>query len=65
MDEIMKDITSVAMAIVGVAILAVIVSRNSQTSGVIKSSADGFAHVLGVAMGGASGHPVNSFSASA
>ncbi len=65
MDEIMKDITSVAMAIVGVAILAVIVSRNSQTSEVIKSSAGGFAQVLGVAMGGAAGHAVNSFGASA
>jgi len=53
MDEIFKDVTSVAMAIVGVAIIAVIVSRNSQTSSVIQNASTGFAGVLGVAMGGA------------
>jgi len=52
MDSIFKDITGVAMAIVGVAILAVIVSNKNNTTGVISSSASGFAQVLGVAMGG-------------
>jgi len=55
MDEIFKDVTGVAMAIVGVAIIAVLVSKNSQTSGVIQAASSGFGSVLGVAMGGASG----------
>ncbi len=53
MNDIFKDVTSVAMAIVGVAILAVLVSRNNNTTGVIGSASSGFAQVLGVAMGGA------------
>lgn len=58
MNEIFKDVTGVAMAIVGVAILAVMVSRNSNTTGVIGAASGGFAQVLGVAMGGAgSGNP--------
>jgi hypothetical protein len=52
MNEIFKDVTSVAMAIVGVAILAVLVSGNNQTSNVIGAASSGFAGVLGVAMGG-------------
>ncbi len=55
MNEIFKDITGVAMAIVGVAIIAVLVSQRSQTSNVIRSASGGFANVLGVAMGGAGG----------
>lgn len=55
MNEIFKDITGVAMAIVGVAIIAVLVSQRSQTSNVIQSASGGFARVLGVAMGGAGG----------
>lgn len=54
MDEIFKDATSVAMAIVGVAILYVLVSSQNKTGEVIQSASTGFASVLGVAMGGAS-----------
>lgn len=54
MNEIMHDVTGVAMAIIGVAILAVIVSNNSNTSNVIKAASGGFGSVLSVAMGGAS-----------
>lgn len=58
MNDIMKDVTGVAMAIVGVAILAVLVSRNSQTTQVVGAASGGFAQVLSVAMGGASSaHP--------
>lgn len=52
MNDIMKDLTSVGMAIIGVAILAVIVSSKNQTTQVISSASQGFASVLGVAMGG-------------
>ena len=53
MNEIFGDVTSVAMAIVGVAIIAVLVRKNSNTSQVIQAGSTGFAGVLGVAMGGA------------
>lgn len=53
MNEIMKDITGVVMAIVGVAILTVIVSRQNNTSGVIQAATSGTASLLAVAMGGA------------
>jgi PRD1 phage membrane DNA delivery len=53
MNDIMRDLTSVAMAIVGVAILATLVSQKNQTSQVIGAATGGFANVLGVAMGGA------------
>lgn len=52
MNEIFKDVTGVAMAIVGVAILAVLVSRNNETASVIGAASQGFSSVLGVAMGG-------------
>jgi PRD1 phage membrane DNA delivery len=53
MSDLMRDFTSVAMAIVGVAILATLVSQKNQTSQVIGAASSGFANVLGVAMGGA------------
>lgn len=57
MNDIMRDISSVAMAIIGVAILAVIVSNSNNTTGVIQAATSGFGNVLGIAMGGAGGHP--------
>jgi len=53
MNDMMRDLTSVAMAIVGVAILTVLVSQKNQTPAVIGAASGGFANVLGVAMGGA------------
>lgn len=55
MNETMKDLTAVAMAIVGVAIVAVLVSNRNNTTGVLGAAASGFSGVLGTAMGGASG----------
>lgn len=52
MNEIMHDVTGIAMAIIGVAILAVIVSGKNQTTQVIGAASTGFASVLNVAMGG-------------
>jgi hypothetical protein len=40
--EAMKDVTSIFMAIVMVGLAAVIVSRNSNTTGVINSSSSAF-----------------------
>lgn len=59
MNDIMKDLTSVGMAIIGVAILAVIVSGKNQTTQVIGAAAGGFANVLGVAMGGSAPASIN------
>ena len=53
MSDLMRDVTSVAMAIVGVAILATLVSQRNQTAQVIGAASSGFANVLSVAMGGA------------
>jgi hypothetical protein len=61
MNDIMKDLTSVGMAIIGVAILAVIVSSKNQTTQVIGSATSGFANVLSVAMGGTAPASMGSF----
>lgn len=53
MNDIMRDITAVGMAIIGVALLTVLVSKQNQTGQVIGAASSGFASVLGVAMGGA------------
>jgi len=53
MGDIMKDLTSIGMAIIGVAILAVMVKQGNQTSQVIGAASSGFGSVLAVAMGGA------------
>lgn len=50
MNNITEAIVTIATAIVGVAILAVIVSRNSNTAGVIQAGASGFSNSLGVAI---------------
>ncbi|MGC8541036.1 MAG: hypothetical protein ACP5QA_10455 [Phycisphaerae bacterium] len=55
MNETMKDITAVAMAIIGVAIVAVLVSQRNNTVGVLGAASGGFSHVLATAMGGAAG----------
>jgi len=56
MNDIMKDITGIAMAIVGVAILFTLVNPRNQTSQVIKASTGGFATMLGAAMGQQTGN---------
>lgn len=53
MSELTRDLTSVLMAVVGVAILATLVSQRNQTSQVIGAASSGFANILSVAMGGA------------
>lgn len=50
MNSALNAIVQIAALIVGVAILAVIVSRQSNTSGVIKSAGDAFSGALGAAV---------------
>lgn len=50
MEGIGGSIVTVLLAIVGVAIIAVLVSNNANTAGVIAAGAGGFAEDLGVAV---------------
>lgn len=52
MNEIFRDVTGIAMAIVGVAILYTLVNPNNKTAQVISSAAGGFSQALSAAMGG-------------
>lgn len=49
MSDIMKSVTEILIAIVGVAILAVLVSSRSNTTGVIQAAGSAFSNALGVA----------------
>lgn len=49
MGKIGDEIVTIALAIIGVAMLAVLVSRKSNTTGVIQAIASGFGNSLGVA----------------
>lgn len=62
MNEIFKDITGVAMAIVGVAILYTLVNKNNQTPAVISAASGGFAQALTAAMGGGGGSGISGMS---
>jgi PRD1 phage membrane DNA delivery len=56
MDEITKEIASVLLAIVGVAIVAVIVSKNSQSPAVIQAAGSAFGNSLDVAISPVTGN---------
>ena len=45
-----EQVVTIAVAIVGVAILAVLVSRQSNTAGVIQAAGKSFSDALGVAV---------------
>lgn len=49
MDRMFEQIITLATLIVGVAILAVLVSRQAQTASVIRAASRGFADMLGAA----------------
>jgi lipoprotein signal peptidase len=58
MNNITEMLVTIAMGIIGVAILAVIVSKNSNTAGVIQASASGFGNTLDVAISPVTGATV-------
>jgi hypothetical protein len=62
MDKYATDIVTILTAIVGVAILAVLVGKSSQTAAVITAAAKGFASDLTAAEGPVSGSGVGSLS---
>lgn len=49
MNQLVNSMTVLLSAIIGVAILSVLVSRNSNTTGVISSASQGFSSILGAA----------------
>lgn len=50
-ENIFRDITSIAMAIIGVAILYTLVNPRNKTAQVIQAGAGGFSQALAAAMG--------------
>ena len=49
MSQMTEQVSAILMAVVGVAILAVLVSRNANTSGVLQAGGSAFAAILGAA----------------
>lgn len=58
MSSILESVTTIALAVVGLAIVAVIVSKKANTSNVIQSAASGFSNSIGVASAPVSGASV-------
>jgi len=61
MNQITSSIVTVLLAIVGVAILAVLVSKQSNTTAVIGAGASGFSNALGTALSPITGSTLNNF----
>jgi hypothetical protein len=49
-DQLITSVTTVALAITGVAILAVLVSKNANTTGVISAASSGYSQALSTAL---------------
>lgn len=49
MNQITEQVSAILMAVVGVAILAVLVSRNAQTGSVLQAGGQAFSSILGAA----------------
>lgn len=56
MSPFWESLTTIAVAITGVATVAVLVSRNANTAAVIQSGASGFSNALDVAVGPVTGN---------
>lgn len=50
MNNLLESVATIALAVIGLAVVAVFVSRNSNTAGVIRASASGLANNIGVAI---------------
>lgn len=59
MNQIGEQVAAILAAVIGVAILAVIVSRNANTAGVLQAGGSAFAQILGAAEAPVSGGGVN------
>lgn len=58
-DQLVSSVTTVLLAIVGVAIIAVLVSRNANTTGVIGAGGSAFSQALSVAEAPVTGAQMN------
>lgn len=54
-DQIISGVVTIATAVVGIAIIAVLVSKNAQTGSVISSATSGFANDISAAVSPVSG----------
>lgn len=61
MDKLTESVVTIAVAIVGLATLAVLVSKNANTAGVINSAGNAFTNALGAATGPISGRSFGGF----
>ena len=55
MSNVLEPVVTISLAIVGVAMVAVLVSRNANTSGVLKAYGQTFASMIGAATAPVSG----------
>jgi hypothetical protein len=60
-EKLITSIVTVLTAIVGVAIIAVLVSKNSNTTGVLQAGGSAFSSALGTALSPISGSGFGSF----
>ncbi len=56
MGDIMRDVTAIATALIGLAIVAVLIRNGQNTVGVIRAGTGGFATDLNAAMGNSGGY---------
>lgn len=56
MNAISEQVSAVLLAVIGVAILAVLVSRNANTSGVLQAGGNAFSSILGTAISPVTGN---------
>lgn len=61
-DRLVTSVVTVLVAIVGVAIIAVLVSKNANTSGVLTAGGNAFSSALGAALSPVTGGGMGSFS---
>lgn len=60
-EHLFTSITSIALSIVGLALVAVIISKNANTSGVLQSAGQALAADIGAAVSPVSGSGIASF----
>lgn len=60
-EQLFTSITSIALAIVGIAIVAVLVSKNANTSGVVSSAGSALAQDIQAAVSPVSGNSFGGF----
>lgn len=56
MDNVVNSIAAILTAVIGLAIVAVLVGQNSQTSSVVQSAGTGFSSIIQAATGPATGN---------